>query len=339
MYARSSSDAQLLLPLDHAPEAVRQHGLQEAHRNPLVSMGKREGRPYVSFRTEPSKAWSFVEVEYGRTGSSYVALVIDCDRPSYWRKGLADLPPPNWIVRRKSNDHAHIVYCLEKPVHRYPAARLRPLQFLAHIEGYYIQALGGDPGFNGVLAHNPAPRYRQNKFAKEWGSTQPYSLDALANVIPFNWQPPPKPAGAIGRNCSLFEAGMAWAGKRANADIAVMTALVVTNQGFPKPLPESEVAATARSIEKYREIWKARGWHTPRWIAKQAALGKASGKVRREAVAERNASIRAARLAGMTVKAIAAKHQVSIRTVSYVMAEPWPTVCNEPTQIEGENFP
>ena len=118
------------LHLDFAPDPVRAHGLRAAHPRPLVSMGKRAGRPFRSWRTSPEKAWKYPELEYGTAGSSIAALVLDCDKPRAMACGLFELPPPNWIVRRPANNHAHVAWTLAEPVHRYPAARGRPAAIL-----------------------------------------------------------------------------------------------------------------------------------------------------------------------------------------------------------------
>ena len=266
------------LPLDFAPPPVRAHGLRAAHPRPLVSMGKGADH-YSSFRTSPAKAWRFPEVEYGNAGSSIAALVLDCDKPARLRRGLPDLPPPNWTVWRRGNHHAHVCWTLDTPVHRYPAARVEPLRYLADIADYYSHAVGADPGYAGVLAHNPASIYR-SPYQTTWGREDPYTLDQLASVIPFNWEPPTVRQTGVGRNCDLFEAGMRWAGRRANAHQDVLPALMVVNQEFDHPLPFSEVQATARSIEKYRRRWAARGWHCPRWLSRQAARGRKGGRPR-----------------------------------------------------------
>ena len=150
--------AQLDLPLDHAPAMILAHGLSAAHPRPLVSLGKRPDQPFSSFRTSPARAWQYPEVQYGNAGSSIAALVLDCDKPAALARGLPDLPLPNWTVWRRSNSHAHIAWTLAEPVHRYPAARIEPLRYLANVADYYGHAMGADPGFAGVLAHNPAPR-------------------------------------------------------------------------------------------------------------------------------------------------------------------------------------
>ena len=279
--------AQLDLPLDHAPAMILAHGLSIAHPRPLVSLGKRPGQPFSSFRTTPDKAWRFPEVQYGNAGSSIAALVLDCDKPAAFARGLPDLPPPNWTVWRRSNCHAHIAWTLAEPVHRYPAARIEPLRYLANVADYYGHAVGADPGFAGVLAHNPAPRYRQDQFHTTWGRRAPYTLDQLASVVPFGWEKPAVRQTAIGRNLDMFEAGMRWAGRRENAHLPVPPALMAIYDDILALYPKAdhaytlaEVQATARKIERYRADWAARGWHSPRWIARQAARGRKGGRPR-----------------------------------------------------------
>ena len=271
--------AQLSLTLDFAPDPVRAHGLRAAHPLPLVSFGKQAGKPFRSWRTSPKKAWKFPELEYGNAGSSFAALVLDCDKPSTLARGLSDLPQPNWTVWRRRNNHAHVCWTLAQPVHKYPAARVEPLRYLANVADYYAHAVGADPSYAGVLVHNPVSRFK-SPFKTIWGREKPYTLDQLASVIPFNWEPPSVRQTGVGRNVDLFEAGMRWAGRRANVDLPVLSALMIVNQGFSFPLPLSEVRATARSIERYRNRWATRGWHCPRWIARQSARGRKGGRPR-----------------------------------------------------------
>ncbi len=164
-------------------------------------------------------------------------------------------------------------------MHRYPAARVEPLRYFAGIAEYYAHAVGADPGYSGVLAHNPAPMFR-SPYKTVWGREEPYTLDQLATAIPVSWEPPKLRQTGVGRNVDLFEAGMRWAGCQANKSLPVPPALMVVNQEFEYPLPLSEVQATANSIEKYRERWAARGWHCRRWIARQTARGSKGGRPR-----------------------------------------------------------
>ena len=185
------------------------------------------------------------EVEYGNAGSSVAALVLDCDNPQARAEGLFDLPPPNWIVWRPANDHAHVCWTLAYPVHRYPEARIGPGRYLAHIAEYYAHAVGADPSYAGVLAHNPAPT-RETPYETVWGREEPYTLDQLANVISFGWKPPKVRQTGIGRNVALFEAGMQWAGWIGNADRQVITVLMAANQEFTYQLPLSEGGCPGR---------------------------------------------------------------------------------------------
>ena len=274
------------------PDSLRRHGLRAAHPRPLVSHGKRPGRPFTSCRMPPNRAWSFPDVEYGNAGSSIAALVLDCDNPEAMRRGLAELPDPNWIVRRVENGHAHPVWTFAAPIHRYPTARIEPLRHVAHIADYYATATGADPGYTGVLAHNPTMP-GDSPYRTTWGRRKPYPLDELASVIPFGWQPPAARQTGVGRNCDLFASGMAWAGRQVHGHLAILPALLVVNQEFEHPLPLSEVQTTAKQIEKYRRRWASRGWHSSRWIATQAARSaRQTGKARKASAsptAERDA--------------------------------------------------
>ena len=234
-------------------------------------MGKQPGKPFRSGRTSPRRAWLFPELEYGRTATAFVALVLDCDNPAAWRAGIGDLPPFNLLVRRPANDHAHIVWHLAKPVHRYPHARPEPQRYLAAIEEYYAAAAGADPGYAGVLAHNPAKRHLPREYETIRGATEPYTLQGLADVIPFNWQAPVIPRFVIGRNVTLFGAGMRWAGREANAHLDILPMLLAANRNFADPLPLSEIEAMAKEITRYRAGWAANGWHKPAWIERQRA--------------------------------------------------------------------
>lgn len=260
----------------YVPEKVRAHGLRSMHPRPLVSFGKHAGVPFHSFPVSPDRAWQFPELQYGNAGSSVAALVLDCDNPKAMRAGLSELPPPNWTVWRPANDHAHVCWTLAKPVHRYPEALLKPLRYLSYVAEYYAYAVGADPSYAGVLAHNPVLT-RGTPYETVWGWKEPWTLHQMAEIISVGWKPPKIRQTGVGRNVDLFQAGMRWAGKLANAALPVFPELIAVNRGFDYPLPRSEVYATARSIEKYRRRWAARGWHSPRWLARQAARGRKGG--------------------------------------------------------------
>ena len=196
---------QLTLPIEFAPSVVRAHGLTVAHPRPLVSYGKDYGRVFC-FRTSPRKAWRYAEVEYANAGSSYGALALDCDDADAYARGFlgSEIPPPNWRVFRPDTGHSHAVWTLAAPVHKYPKARRGPLDYFAAIAEFYALTLGADPGYNGVLVHNPV----STPYETRWGPEPPYPLEQLARVIPFGWRAPDVRQTGVGRNCDLFRAGM-----------------------------------------------------------------------------------------------------------------------------------
>ena len=120
---------------------------------------------------------------------------------------------------------------------------------------------------------------KSEEYRTVWGRVEPYALQEIADVIPFGWKAPEVAQTGVGRNCDLFASLMKWAGRECNAGIDVYTAACAANQDFTHPLPDSEVQATAKSVEKCRARWAANGWHTPRWLRKQALIGSKGGKV------------------------------------------------------------
>ena len=232
---------------------------------------------------------------------------FDCDVPEKVLEALVSnhwgarsdscptLPEPNMIVQRRSNSHSHVSYFLAKPVHRGPTAREAPLRLFARISEFYRQALGADPGYNGVLTHNPMrSAHRHGEFLTHWGCNRPYSLSELAEPIPRGWRLPLKPTTEAGRNCALFVVLMKWAGSPANIGREVLVVARATNDGLDVPLVDSEVAGLAKSVERYRRSWIAKGrfYTEAEREAWGCALGLRSGLARRKGTAARNKSIR-----------------------------------------------
>ena len=322
------------LALDFAPAQVRSHGLRDAHTYPQVARGQG-----ASFRVPASQAWGYPSLEL-RAGNSWPLMGFDCDVPEKVLEALVGnhwgarsdvcpaLPEPNMIVQRRSNSHLHVSYFLAKPVHRGPTAREAPLRLFARISEFYRQALGADPGYNGVLTHNPMrSAHRHGEFLTHWGCNRPYSLSELAEPIPRGWRLPVKPTTEAGRNCALFVALMKWAGSPANIGREVLAVARATNDGLDVPLGDSEVAGLAKSVERYRRSWIAKGrFYTG---AEREAWGRvlgvrggpASGASRRKGTAGRDQLMFGGGSMGkrLTQAQIAALHGVSQPTVSYVM--------------------
>ena len=329
------SPVQLTLPgIEFAPRQVREHGLVEAHTWPLVSNGKVQGVVQASFRVHASVAWSFPSLEL-RSAKAWPVVCLDCDGTGgYSRLMLAvqdrDIPCPNWVVYRGSGG-AHGVWCLARPVLRGESARARPLRLLTRATEYMAQKVEADAGYGQVLSHNPMVPVPARRLQTEWLRRRAYLLQELAEIVPFGWQRPAVPSTGIGRNCSLFEAGMTWAGSPSNLGVPVLPALVSINaevarkHGKP-PLDVGEVSGIARSVERYRARWIAAGRFYTK--AERSSWGQArgvrSGQARRKRTEARDRLIVQDRVSGMSLRAIASKHGVTHPLILYVVGRDAP---------------
>ena len=345
----SKPDDELLLPLEYAPAKVIRHGLRDAHVWPLVSHGQLpDGTHGATFRVPAWRAWEYAEIEL-RAANSWPAMIFDCDgRDGTARKieaqatGLVRLD--NWTTTRRSSGGSHVIFCLARPVHRGEGARTAPLRRYARIAEYYSQVLGADRSYRGVLTHNPMAAAHGRGFKTGWGRHDPYTLDELAEVIPFGWRMPTKPAAIsteAGRNCYLFLACMGWAGSSANLAYAVLPAAIAANaehfSDHPAgPLSYGDVQALAKSVERYRREWIAQGrfwgkrqagamgqgrftWDSESQTRRGALGGVRSGQVRREGTAGRDAEIVGAVARGESLRAVAMAYGLTHAGVGYIV--------------------
>ena len=316
------------LPLEHAPEKVIRHGLRDAHVRPLVSHGKRaDGTHGPTFRVPAHEAWAYPSIEL-RAANSWPALIFDCDgRDGTARvieaKAAGLVPLDNWITSRRSSGGSHVVYTLATPVHRGEGARMAPLRHLARVAEYYAQALGADRGYTGVLTHNPMSAAHGCGFKTGWGRHEPYSLGELAEVIPFGWRMPTKPAAIsteAGRNCYIFRAAMRESGLPRNWGKDVTALVVALNDALPLPLGHAEVVGIARSVNRYQRENLATGQTQRRFAFMQSCRGKLSGKARRLATAGRDQKIVGAVARGESLRAVAGAYGLALSTVHHIVS-------------------
>ncbi len=84
------------------------------------------------------------------------------------------LPEPSFTVVNPANGHAHFVYQLRGwlQIDGCDARQLKAVRYYAAIERAYTKALRADPGYAGLVHHNPlSPRY-----SARVGPKTPYSL-------------------------------------------------------------------------------------------------------------------------------------------------------------------
>ena len=304
---------ELPLGIDYAPDIVRRHGLRDAHIQPLVARHKGE-----SFRVHARDAWGYPSLEL-RAGNSWPAVTLDCDMPTvieslHSLRSKFPLPYPNMVVERRSNSHCHASWFLSRPVHRGEAARAAPMRKLARINEYYRHVLGADVGYNGCLTHNPLDEaHEPGEFRAHWGHKYGRSLDELAEPIPRGWRLPIKPTTDTGRNCSLFAVLMKWAGSPCNLKVEVIAMARATNDGLDVPLSDGEVTALAKSVERYRRSWIAKGrfYTEAEREAWGRSLGLQSAAARRKANADRDYRIREGHAAGWSQRHLAKLFKVS----------------------------
>ena len=329
--SRDRCPVQLSLPgIEFAPERVRKHGLVEAHTWPLVSDGKVQGVVQASFRVHASLAWSFPSLEL-RSATAWPVVCLDCDGTGGYSRLMGavedrDIPCPNWVVYRDAGG-AHGVWCLARPVLRGEAARARPLRLLTRVTEYMAQKVEADAGYGQVLSHNPMVPVASQRLQTDWLRRRQYPLQELAEIVPFGWRRPAVPSTGIGRNCSLFEAGMKWAGSPANRGVPVLSALMAINaevsrkHGKP-PLDQGEVVGIAKSVERYRKRWIATGrFYTE---AERSAWGQTrgirSGQARRKRTEARDLAIIQDVLKDRSIRSVAREHGLSDFAVRYIVA-------------------
>lgn len=308
----------------YIPDEVKQAGLQAMHRRPMVSHGKQPNKPFKSWRTDSVLAWGFSELQIGDCGSSYAALVFDCDSlQAQMNIHTGYAPLPNWITTRRENNHAHAVYCLDAPIHKYSTAHIKPLEYLADIAEFLTFALCADHSFRGCLTHNPLrpTRRAKDQYETQYLTNRAYTLDDLNKAKPHNWQKPPRQMliSTLGRNCTITAELLRWCGYARHLDIPVLAQAELLNARFDDPLPLHEIQATARKLEEYRAKWLANGWHKPEFLARQKQRNERSIESRRKANQERNERIIELSNLGMKTGRIAVSYGLNRRTIQRIL--------------------
>ncbi|MHB1644465.1 MAG: replication initiation protein [Acidithiobacillus sp.] len=256
----------------------------------------------------------------------------DVDRDYFSRQKAQQ---PNCIVRNRVNNHVHALYFLAAGVCRTSAGRLKPLRYLAAVEGALCRQLDADPGFAGLVTKNPLHPSWETMVQHDhlWSLAElaaPLDLAAVSNEKSY------RDAG-LGRNVTAFDAVRLWAYSAVRDfwgpnglnrwSAAVLGKVDEVNRQFPQPLPFAEVKAIAKSISHWTwqrftpaglhglierthtpELQSGRGKKATNQAQIASLGGVASGRARRKASLEASESIRATarlmRVQGMSYRAI-----------------------------------
>ena len=110
---------------------------------------------------------------------------------------------------------------------------------------------------------------------------------------------------------------MAWAGRPENQPNDCLAAAHVINQSFDTRLDYGEVAATARSVQRYRARWIAKGQYFTQeqrsiWGRERQAKGVANRRYRNR---DRNEAIAES---SETNAILAARYRLSVRTIQRI---------------------
>ena len=283
-----NSPDQLELSINCAPRKVRRFGLMEGHAKPLVACGRPATRSYLEFRVSAEEAWLYQRLEL-RTPNSWPSLCFDLKGGGPVDVAMdmimaGDLNVPNWMVRQADGQAASIVYNLSHPVLRGPQAKENPLKLYSRISEYFGLVLGVD-GDNGVLVVNPMSRGHGSGYKTEWMRRRPYPLFELSETVPRSWRSPKTPKTHIGRTNALFQTCLKWAGSARNLPLDVLSFALIENEGYNIPLSLADVQGVSLSIERYRSKWE---FYTPE---EAAAMGRESGRIRRDRTRARDSRI------------------------------------------------
>lgn len=273
-----------------------------------------------------------------------------CDRAAtYWRD--AGLPEPSFVVVNPANGHAHYVYLLRGWIRTdgADAGQMPAVRYLAAIARAYTLALRADPGYAGLMIHNPLS-YRYTTIV---GEAAPYTLRELAVHVTLAASPR-RQAIEIrceGRNVETFDRLRVWAYRavgewrcRAYADWAEVVAeralafATSVRDGYSNtshPFSNKEVLGIAKSVAGW--VWLRYDAANPIVAAARAALRRtrdreraaaarrALGCVTRDVYLEgvrrrRNIALRLHGL-GVTIIEIARRLSAGIRTVYRWLSE------------------
>lgn len=205
-------------------------------------------------------------------------LIFDLDHPNSMIWDDQDLPSPNFVVRNRKNNHAHLFYAIS-PVCTTENARSHPIAFMKAVYKAMALRLDADTDYSGPVAKTPHhPWWETTEF-----HAHEYSLGELAEYLDLVPEYPHRKVKSLGdipesRHCYLFHDLRHFAYsiveeyRERHTFSAFSKALdrfarshnKFRDQGFDADLPDSSIRATVRSVsrwtwDRYRANFVRRG--------------------------------------------------------------------------------
>ena len=213
----------------------------------------------------------------------FLAYDLDSDNALFDWEDDHRIPPPNILILNPNNGHAHYLYALEQPVHKYVGASEKPLRYLAAIDVAMTETLHADPGYAKLLCKNPL----SDRWIVFYPRRELYDLDELESWVDLDAYKDRRrrlPAVGYGRNCTLFETLRVWAYRARRQPFLseelfndrVLCHAASINAGFNPPLSHGEVRSTAKSVSR----WTWKHMNEKSFIARQKTLSQIAAKKR-----------------------------------------------------------
>jgi len=254
-------------------------------------------------------------------------LVFDIDRQGAvlaWED--AGLPEPYWCSVNQDNAHAHLSFGLDAPVLLGQHDRQHPMRYLAAVESAMREALGGDPGYSGLVTKNPLNKHWKTLWSRNSGI---YDLNYLSEFLDLPKHAPkrrkPEKVG-LGRNVDTFDflryrAYATVRGWKSEGGQGIYVrwqahlydlALQYTHNEHPTPLDHKECHHIAKSVARWTWTHFDAEASDERFRALQSHRGKKGGRPPME---DKQASARLMKAKGMSYNDVAKALGVSRRSV------------------------
>lgn len=298
----------LTQPADNPiPRKLWTRGLRDYHPNPRAAELKDDDGLIFPWRMDPFEAWQkpYVEIQPANT---WAVAILDCDDPEWVLGAMTQqVPQPSFFVFNHANEHAQIGWILQSPIHRNKQSSRKPQFRFGCIVGKLTDLYRADPGFQNAVARNPT--YNDDSLSTVWchREIQGYTLDQLDVADDQRTPAVLLEKSAIGRNVSVFESLMIFAGSYDNREADLVFEGLRLNAQLEEPLSVNEVRHIIKSVERYRQQWIREGrYYVLGEGAERQRSRQAWGVVKRwQKAEERDVEILRMAMAGESMQSIA----------------------------------